>query len=100
MRAVACLGLPPQACALYGMQMGAGAIDPRSAMPKYQQLANWLRDKINSGELARLPSEKALAAEHGVAVATVRRALDVLRSEGLVRTYRGSGSEAVPPGER
>ena len=69
-------------------------------MPKYQQLAAWLREKIMAGEIDRLPPEKALAAGHGVAVATVRRALDVLRAEGLVRTYRGSGTSAVRPGER
>ena len=81
--------------------MDAGSINRDSAMPRYQQLAAWMRDKITKGELTgRLPSEKALARAHGVAPATVRRALDVLRSEGLVRTYRGSGSEAVPPGER
>ena len=98
MRAVAYLGLPLRAHAPYGWAMCAGAIDPRSAMPKYQQLAAWLREKITAGELAgRLPAEKQMAAEYGVSVFTVRRALDVLRAEGLVRTWLGSGSEAVPP---
>lgn len=70
-------------------------------MPKYRQLANWLRARIQAGELTgRLPSQNALAAQHQVAVETVRRALEVLRGEGLIRTFAGSGSEAVPPGER
>lgn len=47
------------------------------------------------GEL--LPSERALAAELGVARMTVRGAIDVLAREGLVRTRRGVGTERLPP---
>lgn len=47
------------------------------------------------GEL--LPSERALAAELGVARMTVRGAIDVLVREGLVRTRRGVGTERLAP---
>lgn len=67
-------------------------------MPKYRQLANWLREKINSGEMARLPSQNELAAGHGVSVGTVREALKALRYEGLIRSVPGVGWEVVPPG--
>ena len=41
---------------------------------------------------ARLPSERTLAAELGVARNTVREALDVLESRNIVRRRQGSGS--------
>jgi DNA-binding GntR family transcriptional regulator len=34
----------------------------------------------------RLPSIASLAAEHGVALTTIRKALDALKAEGLVET--------------
>lgn len=54
-----------------------------------------LRDRIMSGELAageRLPGEPSLAAEHGVARVTIRRALDRLAKDGLIRRKPGSGT--------
>jgi len=69
-------------------------IDPMSGEPVYQQLARLLRDQISSGKIpprTPLPSAKTLAQEHGIAVGTVMRAFDVLRTEGLVRTIPGRG---------
>jgi DNA-binding GntR family transcriptional regulator len=40
----------------------------------------------------RLPGEKTLAQEYGVALGTVRKALALLRDEGLIRTDKGWGS--------
>ncbi|PXA79187.1 GntR family transcriptional regulator [Auritidibacter ignavus] len=60
--------------------------------PRYQHIADTLRDRVDSGELVpgdRLPSETALAAEFGVARITARQALDILRSEGLIESKRG-----------
>ena len=60
----------------------------------YRQLADQLRERILSGELpprTPLPSAKTLAQEHGIAVGTVTRAVEVLRQEGLVRTIPGRG---------
>jgi GntR family transcriptional regulator len=54
-----------------------------------------LRDRIVSGEVspgARLSSEPSLAAEHGVSRVTVRRALDLLADEGLVRRRADAGT--------
>lgn len=62
--------------------------------PKYQRLADALRTAIDAGEYQpgdRLPGEKALAAEHGVAVGTARQALLALQSEGLAMSRRGAG---------
>jgi GntR family transcriptional regulator len=64
-----------------------------SAEPPYRQLAAILRGRIESGEItARLPGEKALQQEYGLALATVRKAVKVLRDEGLVRTVPGWGT--------
>jgi DNA-binding transcriptional MocR family regulator len=68
---------------------------------QYVQLANWLREQIVSGRAAlgsRLPGEEALKRDFGVDRSVVRRAVQVLREEGLVVTRHGIGSfvAAVP----
>lgn len=58
------------------------------------QLAARLRDDIIAGRLQpgqRLPSETTLQQEFGLARQTVRRAVGVLRAEGLVVVQRGQG---------
>lgn len=49
------------------------------------------------GEGARLPPEAALAAEYGVARATVNRALAALAEEGVVDRRRRAGTRVRPP---
>src|SRR3954452_13605994 len=71
------------------------AIDPTSDRPVFKQIADRLRVAIRSGELepgARMPSEQQLMDELGVARGTIRQAVGLLRSEGLVRTEHGRGS--------
>jgi GntR family transcriptional regulator len=73
----------------------AVAIDPTSDRPVFKQIADRLRAAIVSGELApgaRLPTEQELIDAHGVARGTIRQAVNLLRSEGLVRTEHGRGS--------
>jgi GntR family transcriptional regulator len=68
-------------------------VDHDLPVPPYRQLAAILRQLIADGELAgRLPGERYLAADYGVAVGTVRKAIAVLRDEGLVETVHGWGS--------
>lgn len=68
-------------------------VDRDSAVPAYQQIAGWLRDRIGSGDLTgRLPSAVDLAEEWGVAVLTGRRALQVLTDEGLAEVSPGRGT--------
>lgn len=65
--------------------------DPR---PPYAQVADALRHAIQSGELAagtKLPAGRDLAQQWGIALMTVRKALDQLRSEGLVFSQQGRG---------
>jgi GntR family transcriptional regulator len=72
-----------------------------SEVPPWRQLAGILRDRIMSGEYTgRLPGERHLAQEYGLALVTVRKAVHLLRDEGLVRSTPGWGTYVVPPAER
>ncbi|MFJ1539581.1 GntR family transcriptional regulator [Micromonospora chalcea] len=71
------------------------AIDPRSHTPVYVQLADLLRERIESGEMqagSTLASEARLSQEYGIGRDAVRMAISLLRSEGLVSTRRGHGT--------
>ncbi|MGZ6998568.1 MAG: GntR family transcriptional regulator [Acidimicrobiia bacterium] len=58
---------------------------------RYLELADDLRTSIGSGLVGGLPSEAELGERHHVSRVTVRRALEILRDEGLVESRRGSG---------
>jgi len=67
---------------------------PGRAGPRYRDIADDLRAQIASGELKpddKLPSRAELARKHGVAQATVERAIEVLRQEELVESFQGAG---------
>lgn len=77
-------------------------VDPYGFVPMYRQLAGILRARIKSGDLphlALLPSETTLVQEHGVSRDTVRKAIAVLRDEGLVFTVPQRGSYVGPKPE-
>ncbi|MFD5105709.1 GntR family transcriptional regulator [Streptomyces cinereoruber] len=67
--------------------------------PKWQQIADVIRERIASGELPprALVSEVRLEAEFGVARTTVRKATAALREEGLITTTPGMGSFVAEP---
>jgi GntR family transcriptional regulator len=70
-------------------------VDRRADRPLYLQLADVLRAQIHNGQYPpgdRLPSESALIAAHDVSRGTVRDAIGVLRSEGLVVVEHGRGA--------
>jgi DNA-binding GntR family transcriptional regulator len=70
-------------------------LDPDDPRPPYQQLAHRLRAAIEAGDYGpgeQLPSHQGLAETYGVAVGTVKRALAVLRDQGLITTRHGMGS--------
>lgn len=73
----------------------ARVVDHESDVPLYEQLAEILRDDIRSGALpARraLPTIGALMQLHDVSDGTVKRAVGILRDEGLVRLVKGKGT--------
>ena len=68
--------------------------EPNGA-PEYRRLADTLRRRIASGELApgsRLPSERELADATSVSRTTVVAAYNLLRADSLVETRRGLGT--------
>ena len=74
------------------------------AQPAYLLIADSLRTRIEAGEWKpgdRLPSERELLGEFGVARMTLRNALDVLQSEALIDRRRGRNGgtfvNAIPP---
>lgn len=69
-------------------------ITPQGGGSLYEQLAARLRGDILTGRYRpgqRLPSERTLVEELGLARETVRRAVALLRQEGLVIVQRGHG---------
>jgi GntR family transcriptional regulator len=67
--------------------------------PLYHRIYVHLKHALSEGALPperALPSEPALAATYGVSRVTVRRTLDVLEAEGLVRRVRGVGTFPTP----
>jgi GntR family transcriptional regulator, transcriptional repressor for pyruvate dehydrogenase complex len=78
---------------------GTAALNERAVLPvsklrpAYQQVADQLRELILTGSLTpgdRLPTEAELATNFGVSRSTVREALRVLASQGLIITLRGT----------
>ena len=61
---------------------------------RYQEISEELRRRIGAGELAPgrlLPSEAELSAAYGASRITIRRALEVLRDDGLLESRQGLG---------
>ena len=67
----------------------------RSVVARYIQLASLFRRRIEAGDWRlgeQTPTVDDLAAECGVARATIRKALDMLEAEGLIDRYRAKGT--------
>ena len=81
-------------------ESGQSPIDPTKIAYVYMQMADHIADRIAKGELrpgARLPGERDLAAEYGVAHLTARRATRELRERGLVVTLPAKGTFVAYP---
>ena len=78
-------------------------VDPDAPKLVYVQVADHITGRIAAGELApgaRLPAERDLAAEYGVAYDTIRRATALLRERELIITIVGRGTFVSPDAER
>ena len=68
-------------------------IDPLGPDFAYIQVANDIATRIEVGEIThKLPAERQLAEEYGVAYQTVRRSMKLLRDQGLIITRQGRGT--------
>lgn len=77
-------------------------IDREGPIPPSRQIANAIRERIESGEIPpgrRIPSYTELEAEFPVARDTVRKAVQLLKDEGLVETAPGMGVYVVQRGK-
>ncbi|EHK87802.1 GntR family transcriptional regulator [Saccharomonospora azurea] len=66
---------------------------------EYVLLADHLAGLIDRGEWpvgSRIPGERALSEEYGVALDTVRKATKILRERGLVQTLKSKGTFVAP----
>ena len=70
-------------------------VQPEPGQSRYAALAGAMRARIVAGEWppgSAIPAEQTLAAEHGVALGTMRRALELLSEQGLVERVHGRGT--------
>ena len=76
------------------ISMATGRNGTNDGRKTHAVVADRIRRRIVSGELAegqRLPPEEELTAQFGVARTTLREALRVLESQGLIEIRRGRG---------
>ncbi|AFE58676.1 MULTISPECIES: GntR family transcriptional regulator [Rahnella] len=72
-----------------------GRLSERESAPLYEVVKRHISESILIGELPPgtvLPSENALAADFGVSVGTVRKALSALTTEGMLMRRRKTGT--------
>lgn len=70
-------------------------LDAHERVPRYLQVASALRQRIKSGKWAvgeKIATLEALENEFQVARVTVRQAIDLLQSEGILRSHQGKGT--------
>ncbi|MFE2132224.1 GntR family transcriptional regulator [Streptomyces sp. NPDC059466] len=70
------------------------SIDREGPVPPYRQIAAALRTQISDGTIPvgrRIPSLVQLEQTYGVARDTLRKAVQLLKDEGLVETVSGMG---------
>jgi DNA-binding GntR family transcriptional regulator len=76
--------------------MSAVPVDPFASKLAYDQVADDLTRRIMSGEFTeRIPSERFLADEYETSSKTVRKAVEILRERGIVRTAGTRGTFVV-----
>jgi len=75
--------------------MISGKLARDTRLPLYQQLHDEMVEKISAGEWRpdqAIPTEAELTKLYGMAIGTVRKAVDVLVAEGLLERNQGRGT--------
>ncbi|GAA2910023.1 hypothetical protein GCM10010517_76470 [Streptosporangium fragile] len=78
----------------------AGTRPRRRKAPLYEEIATEIADSIQQGRITvnrRIPSEKSLMEGYGVAKATIRNSVALLRRQGWVFTVPYRGTYVSPP---
>lgn len=69
-------------------------------LPRYIQFANQIQTQISSGSLLpdeMLPPQRQLAEQFGTTLMTIRKAINVLEEEGMLRSEHGVGTFVARP---
>ena len=79
------------------------SVNPNDGLPIYRQLVRQVKHAVAAGALKpseKMPSQRDLATELVINHLTVKKAYEVLESEGIIVTLRGRGTFArlVNPG--
>jgi GntR family transcriptional regulator len=80
--------------------MTANPIHVDDGIPRYRQLAEFLRGAVAEGTFKPgdlIPSEQELAIEHQVSIGTVRNAVDGLVKDGILERFSGKGTFVCSP---
>ena len=75
-------------------------LDKHNPIPLYYQLAEQIKEQVQSGELmsgAQLPSERELSEQAGISRMTVRQAIAYLVREGVLWVKQGVGTFVSEP---
>lgn len=74
--------------------LAARAREMNMPVPKYERVADAIREQIRSGQLppgAKLPTTQQLIEQYGVSYGSIRTALLILKAEGLIEGRPGEG---------
>ena len=75
-------------------------IDRSSPVPLYQQIAEYIRTRIEDGQYpagSLVPSLQRIHQETGVAVKTIQNGIRLLAADGWVKIVLGKGTYVNPP---
>ena len=78
----------------------SSTIDPSNIVPKYYQLANIIRQKIENGTFpsyTAIPSERQIEEQYSLSRPTIRQAIDILERQGYLYRVHGKGTFVSPP---
>jgi GntR family transcriptional regulator len=78
----------------------SSVIDPGNIIPKYYQLSNILRQKIEEGAWHAhepIPSERQLEDQYNLSRPTIRQAIELLVRQGFLYRVHGKGTFVSPP---
>lgn len=79
----------------------SGQKSGQNGISLYAKIASVMRTQITQGELhigQQLPSIEQLSAQYNVAAVTIRRAISILVTEGLLSSSRGRGTFVISQG--
>ncbi|WP_396888653.1 GntR family transcriptional regulator [Micromonospora reichwaldensis] len=71
---------------------------PLVGKPRYRAIADDIRARIGSGSFtpgSLLPAEQVLCSEYRASRGTIRKAVSILREEGVVATEHGRGTSVL-----